>query len=63
MMTSLITMLAAVSSQHGVTARSRIGLPAIVVGREGSRMTARPEPPAVVDLQLPKTCRALEPVS
>jgi hypothetical protein len=70
MMTSLITMFAAVSSQHGVTARSRIGFPAIVVGSDGSRISAD-DPPGVADLQSPKTptrprsgstdCQALGP--
>jgi hypothetical protein len=54
MYTAVMKLLGStVASQHAVTARSRIGLPAIVVGSAGSSMTAD-EPEDVVDFQRPK---------
>ena len=60
MMTSLITMLVCVSSQHGVTARRRIGCPASVNGSAASSMSTD-EPLAVDDIQSPKTSARTSP--
>lgn len=49
-----------VAFQHGVTARRRIGLPAIVAGRDGSRSSVAPSS-VVLDVHVPKTFERLRP--